>query len=74
MRSQPRLVTYTCEDFEEKWIPDSILILPYLHGGDPEDGDVNVEALYIVGELVSSSPQLNRVSLLVKRQRIPGSR
>ena len=49
--SQPRLVTYTCEDFEERWdtgldfdssVPES--------GGEPEDNDVNVEALYIVGE------------------------
>ena len=49
--SQPRLVTYTCEDFEERMDTglDFDSSLPEA-GGDPEDGDVNVEALYIVGE------------------------
>ena len=61
--SQPRLVTYTCEDFEERWdtgldfdsgsdVPES--------GSDPED--VNVEALYIVGEfeiVILSATQSN---------------
>lgn len=49
--SQPRLVTYTCEDFEERMDTgldfDSSEDVPE-SGSDPED--VNVEALYIVGE------------------------
>ena len=49
--SQPRLVTYTCEDFEEQmdtgWGFDSGSDVPE-NSSDPED--VNVEALYIVGE------------------------
>ena len=49
--SQPRLVTYTCEDFEERmdtgWDFDSGSDVPE-NESDPED--VNVEALYIVGE------------------------
>ena len=49
--SQPRLVTYTCEDFEEIW--DTGLDFDSgsdvsANESDPED-DVNVEALYIVG-------------------------
>ena len=49
--SQPRLVTYTCEHFEERMDTglDFDSSLPEV-GGDPEDDDVNVEALYIVGE------------------------
>ena len=46
--SHPRLVTYTCEDFEQQtdtgWVLDSSEDEP--NAG----GDVNVEALYIVGE------------------------
>lgn len=48
--SQPRLVTYTCEDFEVQedtgWVLDSAES-PNAGGGD---GGVEVEALYIVGE------------------------
>ena len=66
--SQPRLVTYTCEDFEERWdtgldfdssVPEA--------GGDPEDNDVNVEALYIVGEfeIVILSQQRNQAVYLL---------
>ena len=50
--SQPRLVSYTCEDFEERWDTgldfDSGSDVP-ANESDPED-DVNVEALYIIGE------------------------
>ena len=47
--SQPRLVTYTCEDFEE--IMDTGLDFDSsLPRRRSENGDVNVEALYIVGE------------------------
>jgi hypothetical protein len=49
--SQPRLVTYTCEDFavqeDTGWAFDSADDSPNAGGGD---GGVNVEALYIVGE------------------------
>ena len=49
--SQPRLVTYTCEDFEVQedtgWLFDSAEEPSTNEGGG--DG-VNVEALYIVGE------------------------
>jgi MYXO-CTERM domain-containing protein len=47
--SQPRLVSYVCEDFEERWdtgaAPNSD---DFADGGG--DGGVNVEDLYIVGE------------------------
>lgn len=49
--SQPRLVTYTCEDFEERMDTG----LDFDSGSDvleneSDPEDVNVEALYIVGE------------------------
>ena len=48
--SQPRLVSYECSDFEEQadtgWAFDSSTDAPENEGGS----DVNVEALYIVGE------------------------
>lgn len=61
--SQPRLVTYTCEDFEEQfdtgWDFDSSAPEDGAGGGG---GDVNVEALYIVGEfeiVILSATQSN---------------
>ena len=48
--SQPRLVSYVCEDFEEQldtgWAFDSVESEPENSGG----GGVNIEELYIVGE------------------------
>ncbi len=61
--SQPRLVTYTCEDFETRadtgWDFDSSAPEDNAGGGG---GDVNVEALYIVGEfeiVILSATQSN---------------
>jgi len=60
--SQPRLVSYTCEDFEQRndtgWAFDSSTDAPEAGGGE----DVNVEALYIVGEfeiVILSATQSN---------------
>ena len=65
--SQPRLVTYTCEDFEERWdtgldfdssVPEA--------SGDPEDNDVNVElCTSLVSLKLSSSQQRNQVVFLL---------